>query len=423
MRRIRRGNRFMFGLGGAAGLLLWLLLFFMLDISSTGAQEPTATAIEEPTIIITVTVIPSTPEPTAPISPTAPSTPEPTTPPTITATTPPPTDTVTPEPTDTVTPEPTTLEPTATLTATETPTGTITPSPTPTATATLSPTLTTVPTVTETSEPTATVTPTLTATVTPTAIPTATLTMTPTAIPTDIPTAIPTVSATPPMTGVEPPTPREPGPVGAGLPRTLSVIGQGAIVLETELVQVEIGVEAVRPLMQEAQGAVQEQMTQVLAALREQGVADADIQTAGVEVRYEPAPGQEGAQAGYRVIHTLQVTLRDPARAPAILDAAAAGGASRIAGLRFRLDDQRAWETQALVQALDDAEARARQMAAYYGLELGGVVQIRQLAPPAGEEAPPIPVARHIPLDESVLTPPGRVQLSVQVEVVFAIRN
>ncbi|HXF64524.1 MAG TPA: SIMPL domain-containing protein, partial [Caldilineaceae bacterium] len=231
--------------------------------------------------------------------------------------------------------------------------------------------------------------------------------------------ATPTVT---PITEVQTPVAREPA-AGGALPRTLTVIGQGAIAVETELVQVEIGVEAARPLLQEAQEAAQAQMAQVLAVLREQGVADADIQTARVEVRHEPVPEPAGTGAGYRVTHTLQVTLRDLARAAAILDAATAAGASHIAGLHFRLDDQRAWEMQALVQALDDAEARARQMAAYYGLELGGVVQIRQLAAPAGEEAPAIPIAMHIPLDESVLTPPGRVQLSVQVEVVFAIRN
>jgi uncharacterized protein YggE len=207
------------------------------------------------------------------------------------------------------------------------------------------------------------------------------------------------------------------------LPRTIAVIGQGAIAVETDLVQVEIGVEAFRPLMQEVQVAARDQMAQVLAALRAQGVADADIQTASVDVHHEPAREQAGAVAGYRLTHTLQVTLRDLARAATILDAATAAGASHILGLHFRLDNQDAWEMQALVQALDDAEARARQMAAYYGFELGDVVQIRQLAAPAGEGTPAPPAAVHIPLSESVLAPPGRVQLRVQVEVVFTIRN
>jgi uncharacterized protein YggE len=123
---------------------------------------------------------------------------------------------------------------------------------------------------------------------------------------------------------------------------------------------VTVGVTAVSPSSQEAMDQVSQRLTDVIASARALGVEARDIQTTGLtlqpvfrpRVRSDDPPEIEG----YRAANNVSITVRDIARAGAVLDAASRNGANVIGGLRFGLSTVDELRRQALAEAVRDAE-------------------------------------------------------------------
>jgi uncharacterized protein YggE len=104
------------------------------------------------------------------------------------------------------------------------------------------------------------------------------------------------------------------------------------------------------------------------------------------------------------------------ARAGAAIDAAVAAGANQIYGPTLTSDDARKLYGQALDAAVDDAEGRARILAAAAGATLGRVVTI------AESSAPPQPlIEKAAATDASTPIVAGRQETTANVTVTFAL--
>jgi uncharacterized protein YggE len=142
-----------------------------------------------------------------------------------------------------------------------------------------------------------------------------------------------------------------------------------------------IGVEVLRSSVDEAAAENSATTEQVLAALREMGVADEDIQTSGYSVfseRYSP-DGTATAEVQYRVTNTVNVLIRNLDNVGAILDASIKAGANNIYGVEFLLDDPTAARSTARQMAVENAAATATELAELTGVQVGPILSISEV--------------------------------------------
>ena len=170
--------------------------------------------------------------------------------------------------------------------------------------------------------------------------------------------------------------------------RTVTVVGEGVVKIKPDIAQVNIGVEVVKPTVKEASGEANEIMDAVLAALAEAGVEEKDIQTSGFSIWVERVYGADGSfddeQNRYHVNNNVFAILRDLESVGATLDAAIEAGANNIYGVTFSLDDPKSIESDARAKAVENAAAKAAELAELNGVEVGAVVSISEVVGQGG---------------------------------------
>ena len=117
-------------------------------------------------------------------------------------------------------------------------------------------------------------------------------------------------------------------------------------------------------------------------ALTTLGVAEKDIQTSGYSIwseRNAAQGGQLSEDVTYHVMNTVNVKVRDLSQVGAVLDAAIDAGANTVQGVSFYVDDTTAVESQARAKAVDDARAKADELAKLNDVEVGAVVSISEV--------------------------------------------
>ena len=206
-------------------------------------------------------------------------------------------------------------------------------------------------------------------------------------------------------------------------PRTVTVAGTGRVTVPPDVVEVHLGVAVTRPTAAAAQAEAAATMAAILAALREAGVADADLRTQSLTL--QPVMDYRNDEAprlrGYELRNGVVARLRDIARLPAAIDGAIAAGATTLDGVSFDVDDRTAAEAEARAAAVADALERAGALARAAGATLGPVLAVSE-----GGQAPgpiPFPKAARMMAAEAAPTPvqAGRSEIIVQVEVVVAL--
>ncbi|MBN9160328.1 MAG: hypothetical protein BGO98_01290 [Myxococcales bacterium 68-20] len=219
----------------------------------------------------------------------------------------------------------------------------------------------------------------------------------------------------------------------------VTVLGKGEVSRKPDIARSTMGIAVTAPTVAEASRLANQQMTNLIAAIKKEGVADKDIQTANFSINFErhephpvvmsaPAkPGSAGvtaaapARAGqYRVSNTVRVTIRDIEKAGRLLDAAVAAGANEVWGVSFEIDKPEALEAEAREKAAQDARARAEALAKTQGRTLGEVVSVSESVGGGG----PRPMYSMAKADMGGFeTPvaPGEVSVSTQLEVVYRL--
>lgn len=158
---------------------------------------------------------------------------------------------------------------------------------------------------------------------------------------------------------------------------TLEVTGHGTAATVPDRVQIALAAVAraatVGPALEECEQA----MRAMLAAVREQGVAGADVRSTHVEVG---AAHERGRRTGFRASSGISVTLHDVATAGAVVTAAveAGGTASRVRGMSLTSSAPEESLAAARDAAWANALEKARQYADLSGRDLGEVLNVRE---------------------------------------------
>jgi uncharacterized protein len=162
---------------------------------------------------------------------------------------------------------------------------------------------------------------------------------------------------------------------------TITVIGEGKVKIKPDLAQVTVGVEAIKPTVNEASSEATRVMNAVLGVLKQQHVADEDIQTSSISVWLERPYLPDGTQGEpvYHVSNQVNVNTRNLDKLGELLDATIAAGANSIYGVTFSVADTSAAESEVRQMAVADARAKAKDLAQLTGLVLGEVLSVSEV--------------------------------------------
>lgn len=214
-----------------------------------------------------------------------------------------------------------------------------------------------------------------------------------------------------------------PGPVVSADSTLLSVAAQAEARRAPDIATISAGVvtqaaDANAALRQNA-----DQMAKVVAAIRAAGVAERDVQTAGVNLnpQYRYAENQPPAITGYQATNTVNVTVRDIAKLGRILDALVATGANQVNGPSFDIDKKEPLYDEARRAALEQARRRADMYAAALGLRVRRIVSIDETGGAAIPRPMPMLAMAKMARDEATPISPGENILSVNLNVVFEL--
>jgi uncharacterized protein len=212
----------------------------------------------------------------------------------------------------------------------------------------------------------------------------------------------------------------------SSLARTITVVGEGTVRIQPDIARANFGVEVVRPTVREALDENAATMEAVLAALRDQGIEEADIQTTGFTIfaeRYGPQGPLPEDEVNYRVSNNVTVVIRNLDNIGAVVDAAVEAGANNIYGIEFRVDDPSAQESEARQGAIDDARAKAEELASLSGVTVGDVVSISEVIASGGYVQSNFAQDRGMGGGGGGATPitPGELELLMQLQVTYAI--
>lgn len=204
----------------------------------------------------------------------------------------------------------------------------------------------------------------------------------------------------------------------------INVTGQGKVTGTPDTLTVNLGVSILRPTVDQATGDAADLAAAVIAALKANGVAEDDIQTANYTISPEyDWSGETQRLIGYRVTNEVRAKIRALDNAGAVIDAATAAGgdATVVNGLSFSIEDNAELLQMARTAAWNDAEAKARQLAQLAGVELGAAVSITESI---SYDTPPIYYDRpSAAVGEGAVTPieSGSQDVTVVVSVLFTI--
>ena len=179
---------------------------------------------------------------------------------------------------------------------------------------------------------------------------------------------------------------------GSERPGAITVSARGTATAAPDLATLSFAVRREADTAREALDATSAAMAQVLAALKEMGIAERDLRTTDLSLQPrivypnpnrprsdDGDPDEEGPRVtGYIASNGLSVRVRDITKVGAVLDRAVDLGVNTGGGVSFGNADPSVPEQQARTDAVRRAVAKARTLAEAAGVSLGPLVAIRE---------------------------------------------
>ena len=206
------------------------------------------------------------------------------------------------------------------------------------------------------------------------------------------------------------------------------VNGQGKVMAVPDIATVSVGIEAQEATVTGAQDKAKAAMNDVMEALKDEGVAEKDIQTQYFSIykvtRWDNDKQQE-ITIGYRVTNIVTAKIRDVDSAGAVIDAVAKAGGdlTRINNIGFTVDDPKPFQEQARKLAVADAYAKAKTLADVAGVKLGQATYISESTYVPGPiyRSDMIAAPEAAPAETPIS--PGEMEITTTVQIAYAITD
>jgi uncharacterized protein YggE len=205
----------------------------------------------------------------------------------------------------------------------------------------------------------------------------------------------------------------------------ITVGGEATIALTPDLAQATGGVTTEAKTVREASDANAQAMNAVIAALKEAGIADKDIQTAQFTVTPVYSQARQGRPdepriTGYRASNQVRFNIRDISKVSDVLDRAIAAGATDLRGVTFTMSESSKVKDQARAEAIADARRRAEVYAKAVGAQVGRAVAITEAGTVPPRPTFALETAQRAPAAAPPIAP-GETTLRVSVTVTFEL--
>ena len=212
---------------------------------------------------------------------------------------------------------------------------------------------------------------------------------------------------------------------------TISVTGNGNATSKPDMALITLGVQRQAKTAREALSMNSAAMTDVLAALKAEGIAEKDLQTSNFNIQpqyhyFKQSPTGEQRPpeiVGYSVNNQLSVRIRELSKLGEILDLTITLGVNSGGNIQFMSDNPGPAISQARQKAMENAIAKAKILTSAAGVALGKILTIsensRQPQPFAMRE---LAMARSASVD-AVPIAAGENTYSVNVQVSWEIKQ
>jgi uncharacterized protein YggE len=175
------------------------------------------------------------------------------------------------------------------------------------------------------------------------------------------------------------------------IPNTVvTLTGSGEVVAIPDVASFTYTISKVSETVTTAQEMATKQNNDILQLLKENGVDEKDIKTISYNIfpkyewRVEPCfPGMicrggENVLIGQEVSQTVQVKVRDTAKAGQILSMIGQREVANLSGLQFTIDDESVLRSEAREKAIADAKQKAEVLAKQLGVKIKRVVSFSE---------------------------------------------
>jgi uncharacterized protein YggE len=206
------------------------------------------------------------------------------------------------------------------------------------------------------------------------------------------------------------------GAPSAAPQHSIVVAGQGSIAARPDRAQLSFGVSSDAKTASAALRTNAAEMTKVIAALKSQGIAAADLRTDLVSLSSRYSQNGETV-VGYTATNSVSATVRNLAKIGAIIDAAVDAGANQVSGPNLVRSSAASLYRAALRAAIADARGKARTIAAASGLHIRRITDVAE-----SSAAPsPTPLMAKASADASTPVETGSTLVEATVTVTFAV--
>lgn len=209
------------------------------------------------------------------------------------------------------------------------------------------------------------------------------------------------------------------------LTNVITVNGSGLVKVAPNMADISFAVITEAEEAGSAQAQNARLVNNVIEALKNSGIATADITTAGYNLnpRYIYEEKKPPRISGYKVCNEILVTVRDIAMVGKVIDIAVKNGINQVQNIRFYVEGNMDQKIQALRQAIEEARAKADVIAAALGKKIAGVKSAggswyNTAPPPIYYEKGPAGGA-----DRAASTPinPGMAEIRASADIVYII--
>ena len=208
----------------------------------------------------------------------------------------------------------------------------------------------------------------------------------------------------------------------------ITIDGMGKVTAKPDVAIINLGVQTEALTVKETQKNNTMKMNAIVAAMKDLGVADKDMQTSNYSLNPK-IDWRDGKQniIGYTINQNLTVKLRDLDKAGDVLAKSAELGMNQSGGIQFTIDEPKTLQERARTLAIEDARKKADQLAKELGLNIVKVVTFSEGG--FGGGYPPVPMyakaQMNSSIDQAVQSPDiqsGSLDVVSNVNVTFEVR-
>lgn len=156
---------------------------------------------------------------------------------------------------------------------------------------------------------------------------------------------------------------------------TIVVTGESKKEQTNQVASFSAGVNVIKEKKEDAVNEANKKTSDLIAAVKNFGIAEGDIQTQGVNV-YEQQETDKTKKNQWIVNNTIEITLRDVSKANDLMDLLNKSGANNIYGPSFRIENTNETEKTLYDSAMTDAKDKATLIANSSGRKLGQIVNV-----------------------------------------------